>query len=181
MSHVVYWTGVGLGHTALARGDCDAARQHATRAWEAEGTLPYSQAGYVLADSQLGSGEPGGAAVTLDAFGWVNPTLWPLDRLRALEVSVRVLLALERTEEASELVNGWPAEVGGRRTGIFGAIGYRAEALVRRAQSDSRAAAALAPGRCRRGRRGARAFVVGPLPHGGGRSPERPRLGRRGP
>ena len=66
----------------------------------------------------------------LDAFEWVSPQLWTFDRVRAAEVAVRVLLALGRVQEAAALASRAPAEGGGRRCGIFGAVLAHAEAAV---------------------------------------------------
>ena len=45
----------------------------------------------------------------------MHPAMWTLDRLRAAEVAVRVLLALGRVEEAEAWAKRIPAEGGGRR------------------------------------------------------------------
>jgi hypothetical protein len=70
--------------------------------------------------------------------------LWTLDRLTTLDVSVRVLLALERVEEAEAWVRRGPAEGGGRRSGVFGAILAHAEASVLLARSEAPRAAVVA-------------------------------------
>ncbi len=51
-------------------------------AWERIGVIEYSQAGYAVADAQLAAGDPEGARATLETFGWVQPALWTLDRLK---------------------------------------------------------------------------------------------------
>jgi DNA-binding NarL/FixJ family response regulator len=121
-THLAFWAAVILGRIALGRGRIEAALAHGQAAWDYVGVVPYSQAGFMLAEARLAAGDPHGAAAALEAFGWVNPGLWTLDRLRAAEVAVRVLLALGRVEEAAELARRAPAEGGGRRTGVFGAI-----------------------------------------------------------
>jgi ATP/maltotriose-dependent transcriptional regulator MalT len=143
-THLAFWASVNLGWIALARGRVDAALAYGQAAWDDVGVVPYSQAGYSLADARLAAGDPQGALAALETFGWVNPGLWTLDRLRALDVSVRVLLALERVEEAAELARRAPAEGGGRRTGVFGAIIAHTEAGVLLAQDLAPEAARVA-------------------------------------
>ena len=82
------------------------------------------------------------------------PELWTLDRVRAAEIAVRVLLALGRVEEAAEWARRAPAEGGGRRSGVFGAIVAHADAAVLLAQGELAEAARVAPERCRGGRGG---------------------------
>jgi DNA-binding CsgD family transcriptional regulator len=127
---VAYWSSIALSRTALARGRIEAALEHGQAAWDRLGIIEYSQAGYSVADARLAAGDPQGAYAVLEAFGWVNPGLWTLDRLKALEVSVRVLLAVGRVDEAQAWVQRAPAEVGGRRTGVFGAMLGHIEASV---------------------------------------------------
>jgi DNA-binding CsgD family transcriptional regulator len=141
---VAFWGALGFSWIALARGDIEAALAHGQSGWELLGTRSYSQAGFTLADARLAAGDPQGAEAALETFGWVNPGLWTLDRVRAAEVAVRVLLALERVEEAAELARRAPAEGGGRRTGIFGAIGAHAETAVLLARGDAPGAAHVA-------------------------------------
>jgi DNA-binding CsgD family transcriptional regulator len=143
-THLAFWSFVQLAWIALARGRIEAALAHGQAAWDAVGVIPYSQAGFTLADARLAAGDPQGAAAALEAFGWVNPGLWTLDRLRAAEVGVRVLIALGRMEEAAELARRAPAEGGGRRTGVFGAILAHAEAGVLVAQDEAADAASVA-------------------------------------
>ena len=143
-SHLVFWASVGLGLIALARGRTEAALAHGQAAWDAVGVVPYSQAGYSVADVRLARGDPRGALQALETFGGVNPALWTLDRLRALDVLVRVLLALDRVDEAAEWAERAPAEGGGRRAGVFGAIIAHAQARVLLAQGDAPGAARVA-------------------------------------
>ena len=84
----------------------------------------------MVADARLAAGDPAGARAALEAFGWVRPQMWTLDRVKAAEIAVRVLLALGRVEEAAAWADRVPVESGGRRTGIFGAIAARARAGV---------------------------------------------------
>ena len=119
---VAYWTSVALSRIALARGDVETALGHAHAAWERIGVIEYSQAGYSAADAQLAAGDPAAACATLDTFGWVQPALWTLDRVKTCEVAVRTLLALDRVEEAEAVARRAPAECGGRRTGVTGAV-----------------------------------------------------------
>ena len=143
-THLAFWGSVVLARIALGRGRVEAALAHAQAAWDYVGVVPYSQAGFMLADARLAAGDPEGAAAALEAFGWVNPGLWTLDRLRAAEVAVRVLLALGRLEEAAELARRAPAEGGGRHTGVFGAILAHAHAGVLLAHGDAPEAARVA-------------------------------------
>jgi DNA-binding CsgD family transcriptional regulator len=128
--HLTYWTALVASWIALARGRTEAALAHAERGWKLAGVAPWSQVGWTVAEARLALGDPKGALEALETFGGVNPGLWTLDRLKALDVLVRVLLALDRVEEAAELARRAPAESGGRRTGVFGAINARAEAGV---------------------------------------------------
>ena len=131
---VAYWSSIVLSRTALARGRIDAALEHGQAAWEKIGIIEYSQAGYAVADARLAAGDPRGALAALEAFGWVQPALWTLDRLKTVDVAVRVLLALGRVDEADAWARRAPAEGGGRRTGVFGAIIAHAHAGVLLAQ-----------------------------------------------
>jgi DNA-binding CsgD family transcriptional regulator len=80
----------------------------------------------------------------MEAFGWVRPELWTLDRVRAADVAVRVLLALGRLEEAAAWAERVPIEGGGRRFGIFGAIIGHAQAAVALAEGRAPEAASVA-------------------------------------
>lgn len=139
-----YWGSVLSSWVALARGRTGSALEQGQAAWDALGLDPTSAAGWTVADARLAAGDPDGAVAALDAFGWVNPGLWTRDRLRAVDVSVRVLLALGRLEDAAAWARRAPAEVGGRRTGAFQAIIARAEAGVLLAAGDADEAAARA-------------------------------------
>jgi DNA-binding CsgD family transcriptional regulator len=141
---VAYWTSIGGSMIALARGRVAAALAHGQKGWELLGTRPYSQAGFTVADARLAAGDPSGALVALKTFGWARPQLWTLDRLRAAEIAVRVLLALGRVEEAAQWARRVPLEGGGRRTGVFGAIVARAEAAVLLARGAASEAAHVA-------------------------------------
>jgi DNA-binding CsgD family transcriptional regulator len=143
-THLAFWASVVLGWIALGRGRVEAALAHGQAAWDHVGVVPYSQAGYNLADARLAAADPHGAAAALEAFGWVNPGLWTLDRLRATDVAVRVLLALGRVEQAADLARRAPAEGGGRRTGVFGAVIAHAHASVLLAQDAAAEAAGVA-------------------------------------
>jgi DNA-binding NarL/FixJ family response regulator len=127
---VAYWASVESCVVALLRGRIEAALEHGQVAWDLLGTREYSQAGFVLADARLGAGDPEGARAALAAFGWVRPQLWTLDRVKAAEIAVRVMLALGRVEEAAAWADRVPLESGGRRDGIFGAYAGRARAAV---------------------------------------------------
>jgi DNA-binding CsgD family transcriptional regulator len=141
---VAFWAAIFSSWIALARGDVDAALAHGEQGWELLGTRSFSQAGFTLADARLAAGDPRGAAEALEAFGWVRPGLWTLDRVRAAEVAVRVLLAIGRVEEAATWARRAPAEGGGRRTGVFGAILAHADAAVLLAQGAPEASARVA-------------------------------------
>ena len=141
---VAYWASIESSVLALLRGEIEAALDHGQAAWELLGTREYSQAGFVVADARLAAGDPAGARAALEAFGWVRPQLWTLDRVKAAEVAVRVLLALGRVEEAAAWADRVPFECGGRRTGIFGAIAARARAAVLLATGAAEEAARVA-------------------------------------
>jgi ATP/maltotriose-dependent transcriptional regulator MalT len=143
-SHLAFWTYIVLSRVALARGRTQVALAHGEAAWAVVGTIPYSQAGYIVADARLTMGDPKGALAALEAFGWVNPALWTLDRMKAADVVVRALLAVGRVEEAAEWARRAPAEGGGRRTGVFGAILAHIEANVLLAQGAASEAARVA-------------------------------------
>ena len=116
--------------------------------------MPWSQVGWTVAEARLALGDPPGALDVLDTFGMVNPGLWTLDRLKAVEVLVRVLLALGRVDEAAEWADRAPAEGGGRRTGVFGAILAHAQAGVLLAGGDAPEAARVALGGAAAGEEG---------------------------
>ena len=141
---VAYWGSIGSSWTAVARGDVEAALVHGQKAWELLGTRSYSQAGFSVADARLAAGDPHGALAALEAFDWMRPQLWTLDRVKATEVAVRVLLALGRVEEAADWARRAPLEGGGRRTGVFGAIIALAQAAVLRARDGAQDAAEVA-------------------------------------
>jgi DNA-binding CsgD family transcriptional regulator len=141
---VAFWATIGWSWIALARGDIDAALAHGQKGWELLGTRPYSQAGFTVADARLAAGDPPGALEALEAFGWVRPELWTLDRVRAADVAVRVLLAVGRLEEAATWAERVPIEGGGRRSGIFGAIIAHAQAAVALAEGRAPEAASVA-------------------------------------
>jgi len=141
---VSYWASILLSRIALARGSVDAALAHAQEAWDLLGTIERSQAGFTVADARLAAGDPQGALAALDAFGWVSSRLWTLNRLKAVEVAVRALLAVGRIDEAADWAGRAPAEGGGRRTGVHGAIIARARAGVLLAQGAAGEAARVA-------------------------------------
>jgi DNA-binding CsgD family transcriptional regulator len=141
---VAYWASIGHSAIALERGNVDAALAHGEKAWELLGTRAYSQAGFSVADARLAAGDPVGALAALESFEWVRPQLWTLDRVKAAEVAVRVLLALGRLEEAEAWARRAPLEGGGRQSGIFGAIIARAAGAVLLAQGAASEAARVA-------------------------------------
>jgi DNA-binding CsgD family transcriptional regulator len=159
---LAYWSAVVAAWIALARGRPDAALSHAETGWKLTGVVPWSQVGWTVADARLSLGDPRGALQALETFGAVNPGLWSLDRLKALDVLVRALLALDRIEQAAELALRASAEVGGRRTGICAAIQAHAEAHVLLARGAAPEAADLAG-------KGARAADEGLVPLWAGR------------
>jgi DNA-binding CsgD family transcriptional regulator len=141
---VAYWTSVALSRIALARGDVETALGHGRAAWERIGVIEYSQAGYCVADAQLATGDPTSAHATLETFGWVQPALWTLDRLKTCEIAVRTLLALDRVDEAEAFARRAPAECGGRRSGVTGAVIALAEGAVLLARGRTEEAVAAA-------------------------------------
>jgi ATP/maltotriose-dependent transcriptional regulator MalT len=171
---VAYWSSIVLSRTALARGRIDAALHHGQAAWDRLGIIEYSQAGHTVADARLAAGDPRGALAALEAFGWVQPALWTLDRLKTIDVAVRVLLALGRVDEAHAWAQRAPAEGGGRRTGVSGAIIAHAQAGVLLARPRG-AGRRRGSGRSRPGRRGRGAAVGRALPDPGRRGAGRVR------
>ena len=159
---VAYWASILLSRVALARGRVDAALVHGQDAWDRLGPIERSQAGFTVADARLAVGDPRGALAALEAFGWVTPELWSLNRLKALDVAVRVLLAVGRVDEAAAWARRAPAEAGGRRAGIFGALIARAQAGVLLVQD-------AAPEAARRALAGAHAAEAGHAPLWAGR------------
>ena len=159
---LAYWSALVAAWIALARGRPDAALSHAETGWKLTGVVPWSQVGWTVADARLSLGDPRGALQVLETFGSVNPGLWSLDRLKALDVLVRVLLALDRVEQAAELAKHAPAQVGGRHTGICAAVQAHTEARVLLARGAAPKAADLAAG-------GARAADEGLVPLWAGR------------
>ena len=141
---VAYWASIESSVLALVRGDVEAALAHGQVAWELLGTREYSQAGFVVADARLAAGDAAGARAALEAFGWVRPQMWTLDRVKAADVAVRVLLALGRLDEAAAWADRVPFESGGRRTGIFGAIAACSRAAVLLATGGHEEAARVA-------------------------------------
>ena len=127
---VAYWSSIQSSWTALTRGRPEAALAHGQSAWDLLGAHAGSQAGFSVADARLAAGDPQGALAALEAFGWVSPQLWTLDRLKAADVAVRVMLALGRHDDAQAWARRAPAESGGRRSGVCGAVIAHAEASV---------------------------------------------------
>ena len=138
---VAYWASIQSSWIALARGRPDDALGHAEVARDALGAHSGSQAGFTLADARLAAGDPQGALGALEGFGWVSPRLWTLDRVKAAEVAVRVMLALGRLDEADAWARRAPVECGGRRSGVCAAVVAHARASVALARDDPRGAA----------------------------------------
>jgi DNA-binding NarL/FixJ family response regulator len=138
---VAYWASISLARVALARGDVDRALEHAEAA---RGAKRYSQAPLMIAEARLAAGDADRAVEALETFGWVRPEQWPLNRVMTADCAARVLLAAGRVEEAAAWARAAPAEGGGRRTGLFGAIGAHAEASVLLARGDAPQAAQVA-------------------------------------
>jgi ATP/maltotriose-dependent transcriptional regulator MalT len=141
---LMYWGSKLSAWVALAQGRVSDAIADAEVAVEATRSTPPSSAGWTLADARLASGDANGALRALESSGWVDPDLPPSDRLRALEVVVRVHLALGRREKAAEWAARAPEEAAGRRTGVLGAIARLIEAHVRLAQEEPQKAASAA-------------------------------------
>jgi DNA-binding CsgD family transcriptional regulator len=142
--HVEFW-GLALATwTELARGQTEAALEHGQRALAIMAGDPNTSGAWTCAAAHLAAADPREAARVLAGHAWVHPGLWSRDRLRALDVTVRVLLALGRVEEAAAWAARAPAEGGGRRSGAFGAMIARAQAGVLLARGAAGEAAALA-------------------------------------
>jgi DNA-binding CsgD family transcriptional regulator len=142
--NVAYGASFTASWIALARGNADAALAHGERAWRHTGVVARSWAGWIVADARLALGDAHGAMAALERFGKVNPGMQTLGRLRALEVLVRVLLALGRVDEASDWARRAPAEGGGRRSGVYGSFIASAQARVLLAQDAGSEAACVA-------------------------------------
>jgi DNA-binding CsgD family transcriptional regulator len=160
--HVAFWGCALAAWTELARGQVEAALAHAQRSLAIMEDDPNTSGAWTCAAAHLAAGDPEAAARVLAAYEWVHPGLWSRDRLRALDVTVRVLLALRRVEEAAAWAARAPAEGGGRRSGAFGAMIARAQAGVLLAQGRAEPAAELA-------REGARAAAGARAPLWAGR------------
>jgi ATP/maltotriose-dependent transcriptional regulator MalT len=146
-NNTIMWWGSQLSAwVAVAQGRASDAIADAGLAVEATRSYSPSSAGWTLADAHLASGDPSGALDLLESSGWVHPGLPSTDRLRALEVTVRAHLALERTDEAAQWAARASEEAAGRRTGTFGAISalIEAQVLLARGKPESAARAALA-------------------------------------
>jgi DNA-binding SARP family transcriptional activator/tetratricopeptide (TPR) repeat protein len=141
-----YWASIELSVIALQRGDSEAALEHGQTAWNLLGAREHSEAGYVVADAHLAAGDAPAALKAIEAFEWVRPQMWTLDRAKATDVAVRVLLALGRVDEAVTWAERAPIESGGRRSGIFGAIAARSRAscLLVSGEADEAARVAAA-------------------------------------
>jgi DNA-binding CsgD family transcriptional regulator len=142
---VEYGASIALSRVALARGRVDLAIEHAQSACDRLGhEEPDARAGLMLADARVAAGDPRGAAAAMDAFGWLEPRMRTLDRVRAVDVAVRVLLADGRLDDAAKWARRAAAEGGGRRSGVFGALAAHAEAAVLLARGDEQQAATVA-------------------------------------
>jgi DNA-binding CsgD family transcriptional regulator len=143
---VAYFASCVLSWTALMRGRPEASLEHARAAWEHMSIVPYTQVGWSSADAWLALGDPERALAALDEFGGVRGEMVTYDRVRGAEVTVRLMLALGRTDDAAAWARRTSAEGGGRRTGVFGAVVARAEGavLLARGAADQAARIALA-------------------------------------
>jgi ATP/maltotriose-dependent transcriptional regulator MalT len=137
---IMYWGSMLAAWVALAQGRATDAVADGELAVEATRSTSPSSAGWTLADARLASGDASGALEALESCGWVDGH-GPSDRLRAIDVVVRVLLALGRREEAAEWAARAPGEAAGRGTGIPGAIVRLIEAQILLAQEEPREAA----------------------------------------
>jgi ATP/maltotriose-dependent transcriptional regulator MalT len=142
---IMYWGSMLSAWVAVAQGRATDAVADAELAVEATRSYSPSSAGWTLADARLASGDASGALEALESSGWVD-SHGPSDRLRALEVVVRVHLALGRREKAAEWAARAPEEAAGRGTGVLGAIVRLIEAqmLLAREEPQKAARAALA-------------------------------------
>jgi DNA-binding CsgD family transcriptional regulator len=140
----MYWGSRLSAWVALAQGRASDALASGELALETGRAQPPHSGGWTLAEARLASGDPSGAAEALEASGWVDPRLPAAERLRALEVIVRTLLALERIDEAAEWASRAPEEAAGRKTGTFGAIASLIDAQVLLARDDPTKAARTA-------------------------------------
>jgi ATP/maltotriose-dependent transcriptional regulator MalT len=141
---IMFWGSMLSAWVALAQGRASHAVADAEVAVEATRSSAPSSAGWTLGDARLASGDATGALEALESSGWVDPDLAPTDRIRALEVVVRVQLALGRREEAADWAARARQEAAGRRTGVFGAITGLIDAQVMLAQEEPQEAASAA-------------------------------------
>jgi ATP/maltotriose-dependent transcriptional regulator MalT len=137
---IMYWGSMLSAWVALAQGRANDAVADAELAVQATRSYSPSSAGWTLADARLASGDASGALEALESSGWVD-SHGPSDRLRALEVVVRVHLALGRREKAAEWAARAPGEAAGRGTGVLGAIARLIEAQILLTQEEPQKAA----------------------------------------
>jgi ATP/maltotriose-dependent transcriptional regulator MalT len=141
---IMHWGLLLSAWVALAQGRASDALSDAEAALEIGRSHPPSSATWAFADARLASGDPNGAWKALESGGWIDPHLPSSDRLRALEVVVRVHLALQRVDEAAKWASRAAEEAGGRQTQTFGAIANLIEAEVLLAQGKPQKAARAA-------------------------------------
>ena len=126
---VAYWASIESSVIALQRGQTEAALEHgAGRLGSCSARASTRRPGSWSPTPAWRPATRRARAAALEAFGWVRPQMWTLDRVKAADVAVRVLLALGRLDEAAAWADRVPIESGGRRTGIFGAIAARSRA-----------------------------------------------------
>ncbi|MFY1652549.1 AAA family ATPase [Solwaraspora sp. WMMB762] len=139
------WASFVASRVALAQGDITAALEHATTGdTHSNGNTNGNSIGFTLADARLAAGDVAGAIAALDTYGWINPTVWPRERLRAVDVGVRVLIAAERRDDAARLADRAAEAAGARLTGTFAGIHARIRATVLLAADDVATAADVA-------------------------------------
>jgi ATP/maltotriose-dependent transcriptional regulator MalT len=140
---IMYWGSMLSAWVALAQGRASDAVADAELAVKATRSYSPSSAGWTLADARLASGDASGALTALESSGWVDAH-GPTDRLRALEVVMRVHLALGRREKAAEWAARAPEEATGRGTGVLGAVTRLIEAQMLLAGEEPQKAARAA-------------------------------------
>ena len=142
---VAYWASIASSVLALQRGrDRGGARARRRSPGSCSARASTRRPGSSSPTPAWRPATPRGARAALEAFGWVRPQMWTLDRVKAADVAVRVLLALGRLDEAAAWADRVPFESGGRRTGIFGAIAARSRAGVLLATGAPEEAARIA-------------------------------------
>ena len=143
-ARIQHWGSLLLTWVCLAQGRVEEAVGHAETAWRLSASQRPSSAAWTLADVRLAAGDAPHALAALEAGGWLDPRSPPRERVRALDVIVRALLAAGRVEDAEAWARRAPEAASGRRTGTFAAMIAHMQASVLLAREAAPEAAELA-------------------------------------